>query len=96
MIKSKYESVEEKGITFFFKYDKTNVSVLHIYARHRTTIDDALEVFFNTTALWNKQYQRYENLSHSHGLYWFWRNEQKKEVTVITCFRAASVFRIEQ
>lgn len=92
MPKSKYQSVEEQGITFFFKYDKTVPSILHIYARHRTIIDDALDVFFNTTPIWNEQYQRYENLSETHGLYWFWRSEQKKEVTIITCFRTDPVF----
>lgn len=54
--KPKYEIVEEQGITFFFKHDKAQSSLLHIYVRHLTTIDDALDVFFNTTPVWNEKY----------------------------------------
>ena len=92
MPKAKYEVIEEQGITFFFKYDKDNPSLLHIYARHLTSMDDTLDVFFNTTPTWNERYNRFENLSDTHGLYWFWRNEQRKEVTVITCFRTDQIF----
>jgi len=90
--KSNYQSIRVQGITFFFKHDKIQSSVLHIYARHLTTIDDALNVFFDTLPIWNEQYQRYENLSDTHGLYWFWRNKQQKEITVITCFRIEAIF----
>lgn len=92
MPNAKYEVIEEEGITFYFKYDSVDPSILHIYARHLTTIDDALDVFFSTTPTWNERNKRFENLSETHGLYWFWRNEKKKEVTVITCFRADPVY----
>jgi hypothetical protein len=59
----------------------------HIYARHLSEIDDALDVFFDTKATWNEQFRRFENYSNTHGLFWFWLNESKKEVQIISCFR---------
>lgn len=82
----KFEAVEENGITFLFKYDEDAPDLLHIYARHLTTIDDALNVYFNTKPKWNKKHNRYENYSDTHGIYWFWLNEANKKVIVITCF----------
>lgn len=82
----RYERVREAGITFFFKYDSVDSAILHIYARHLTSIDDALDVYFITDATWNDEFHRFENFSETHGLFWFWRNEIKKEVIVITCF----------
>ena len=84
--------LKSNALLFYFKYDKTNPAILHIYARHLTSIDDALNVFFNTRSIWNEQYQRYEALTKTHGLYWFWRNEQKREITIITCFRRDPIF----
>ncbi len=84
---AKYECVQVRRITFFFKYDHNNPKVLHIYARHLTTIEDALDVFFNTVPIWNEQFHRYESITDTHGLYWFWRSRERKEITIITCFR---------
>ncbi len=84
---ARYKRVIDSGITFLFKYDQVDPSLLHIYARHLMTVEDALELFFNFPPTWNTRYRRYENYSDTHGLYWFWRNETKKEVFIITCFR---------
>lgn len=83
----KYKRVNQAGITFLFKYDQVDPTLLHIYARHLMTIAEALELFFDCTANWNEEFRRYENYSHTHGLFWFWRTDAKKEVVVITCFR---------
>lgn len=45
---SRYKPVREAGITFLFRYDQVDPTILHIYARHLTSIDDALDVFFDT------------------------------------------------
>ena len=82
-----YEHVIEDGITFVFKLEDNPPDLLHIFARHLTTIDDALDVFFDTTPIWNPQRDRFENYSSTHGLYWFWINEKEKVVMVISCFR---------
>ncbi len=83
----KFEQVFEKGITFIFKMDVVDPDLLHIYARHLTTIDDALDVFFDSTPNWNEQFERYENHTATHGLYWFWINQPSKIVMVVSCFR---------
>ena len=83
----KYKVLKVRGITFVFKFDEDDPEILHIFARHLTSIDDALDVFFGTTPTWNLNRQRYENLSETHGLYWFWLDEPKKKVMIISCFR---------
>jgi hypothetical protein len=82
-----YRRVRERGIVFYFKYDDQHPEFLHIYVRHLTGIDDALDVFFdpNRQDAWNEGHQRWESGSTSHMLYWIWLEERKK-VLVITCF----------
>ena len=84
----RYKRVRENGITFVFKYDDDDPSLLHIFARHLTSIDDALDVFFDAGAAeaWNDLHRRYERQSATHGLYWFWLDEAGRVVMVITCF----------
>ncbi|MEZ4489308.1 MAG: hypothetical protein R3F51_17110 [Cyanobacteriota/Melainabacteria group bacterium] len=82
-----YKQVKEDGFIFLFRYDTVDPTILHIYARHLTSIDDALDLFFETEPKWNEKFKRFENYSDTHGLYWFWRDERKKIVVVITCFR---------
>lgn len=83
----KFKQVRERGIRFVFKYDVDAPDLLHIYARHLTTIDDALDVFFDPSATqtYNAEHQRYERYGRSHGLFWFWL-ERDAVVMVITCF----------
>lgn len=82
-----YRRVRERGILFYFKYDDQHPEFLHIYVRHLTTIDDALDTFFNPSRHddWNEERQRWESHSASHALYWPWLEERKK-MLVITCF----------
>lgn len=82
----KFQPVKEKGITFLFKFDPDSPELLHIYVRHLTTIEDALDVYFSTKPIWNSKMKRYENYSETHGIYWFWLNEKDKKVVIITCF----------
>jgi hypothetical protein len=37
---------EESGFRFVFKTDPADPDMLHIYARHLTTVEDAIETFF--------------------------------------------------
>jgi hypothetical protein len=82
-----YKRVREQGIIFYFKYDDLYHDLLHIYARHLTEIDDALDVFFDPARqdTCNQERQRWESQSTSRMLYWTWLEEGKK-VLVITCF----------
>ncbi|MEK7434350.1 MAG: hypothetical protein AABZ74_14555 [Cyanobacteriota bacterium] len=79
--------IEEENIKFFFKYDSsTKDKLLHIWVRHLTTIENALDVFFeNDNTTWNENHSRFESFSETHGLYWFWLEENKK-VMIISCF----------
>ena len=72
--------------TFLFKYEEDTSNLLHIYVRHLTQPEDAIKAFFLGTTTWNDHYQRYETVSETHTVYWFWLNEQAKKVLVITCF----------
>ena len=78
--------VKENGINFFFKYDISSTEQLHIYVRHLTTIDNALDVFFEGESTWNSEHQRFESKNDSHELYWFWLDDNKTKVMIITCF----------
>jgi hypothetical protein len=82
----KYEHVHEIGYRFVFKRDEADPELLHIYARHLATIDDALDVFFSTDASWNEEFHRWENRSDTHGLYWFWIDRRCKIVMIVSCF----------
>ena len=60
--------------------------LLHIYVRHLTSIDDALDTFFNGQTSWNEEQKRFETYTGTHGLFWFWL-EPDKVVMVISCFK---------
>ncbi len=85
---SRYKQVRERGIVFVFKYDDDDPRLLHIYARHLTEIDDALDVFFDPSARqeYNAEHRRFERFTKTHGLFWFWLRENEL-VMVITCFK---------
>ena len=84
----KYKRVRENGVTFVFKADDADPDMLHIFARHLTTIDDALDVFFDPSASQsrNPAHDRFERYNATHGLFWFWLDEPGRVVMVITCF----------
>ncbi|MBP7864143.1 hypothetical protein KA183_20830 [bacterium] len=83
----KFHSVRENGIKFVFKMDEVDPNLLHIFARHLTSIEDSLDVYFDSEPTWNEEYQRFENYSDTHGLYWFWIDERDKVVMVVSCFK---------
>jgi hypothetical protein len=85
--KNKFLKVSEEGHVFVFKYDKDDPTQLHITVRHLTEIDDALDTFFDKEAesIWNAKNKRFQTYSKTHTLFWFWLNEPKKEVMIISC-----------
>lgn len=82
-----YERIKCQDYIFVFKYDENKPDILHIYSRHLTTSDDAIALFFSYDPVWDGARKRYANYSDTHGLYWFWCNQEKKVVMVISCFR---------
>jgi hypothetical protein len=85
--RDRFSRYAENGITFVFKHDPDAPELLHIYARHMTDPDDALDVFFDPSAsqTWNAERERFERFDGKHGLYWFWI-EKPTVVMVVTCF----------
>jgi hypothetical protein len=79
--------VQAEGIVFLFAYDNDDPKLLHIYARHLTTVDDALRVWFDSEAeeVWNEDRQRFEVQTETHVLYWTWMTDSER-VLIITCF----------
>ncbi len=82
----KWARYRSRNHTFLFKYEVDTSNLLHIYVRHLTQPEDAIKAFFSGTTTWNDHYQRYETVSETHTIYWFWIDEQAKKVIVITCF----------
>jgi hypothetical protein len=82
----RYRSVQADGFVFLFAYDIDDPTLLHIYARHLTTIDDALRVWFDPAAedVWNETYERVESQNDTHLLLWKWLTDGKR-VLIITC-----------
>ena len=84
--KNMYKRLRANDVVFVFKYDDVDPSILHIFSRHLATPEDAIDTFFSGTPAWNAERQRFETTSETHGLYWFWL-EENKTVMVISCFR---------
>lgn len=82
----RYTNYTAEGIAFVFKYDAVAPDLLHIYARHLTSPDDAISTFFTAEAKWNAEHKRYENYSTTHAVYWYWI-KQDSVVMIVTCFR---------
>jgi hypothetical protein len=83
----RYRDVRAEGLVFLFAHDDDDPELLHIFARHLTTIDDALRVWFDSTVEddWNETYERFEVKTKTHVLYWKWLTEGER-ILIITCF----------
>ncbi len=88
MAKGRYETYFDRrsGLRFDFKYEPTQLSSLHIFVRHGTNPQDAIDTFFEGKTSWNERHSRFETFSDTHGLYWAWK-VQDSVVLVISCFR---------
>ncbi len=85
--RSDFERIKCNDLIFVFKYDDKKPDMLHIYSRHLTTPDDAIYLYFNQDPVWDEERKRFGNFSETHGLYWFWRNKEKRVIMVISCFK---------
>jgi hypothetical protein len=85
--KNKWKIVKKESVTFFFKYDESAPELLHIYARHLTTIGQALWTWFNGESIWNEKNKRFETKTKTHCIFWTWINEKDKKVMIISCFK---------
>ena len=76
------------GYTFVFKFDDTDPTVLHIFARHLKQPKDAMWAWFNGQHAWNQEHQRFEGQSGEVGIHWFWINYDQAVVMVSSCFKS--------
>lgn len=83
---AKYTVKKSAGHTFFFKHEPPDELLLHIYVRHLTSEVDAITAFFTGVATWNPKRERWETMSDTHTVFWFWMDESQKKVMIITCF----------
>ncbi|MBI4495117.1 MAG: hypothetical protein HY690_20270 [Chloroflexi bacterium] len=92
MAKGRYEfhTDPESGIRFVFKRDLADPELLHIYARHLTTQEEAIATFFAAEPTWNEERRRFETRSDTHVLFWIWL-ERGIVVMIISCFRREDI-----
>ncbi|MBX9723930.1 MAG: hypothetical protein K2X81_21165 [Candidatus Obscuribacterales bacterium] len=85
---------KESGITFVFKREPTNTKILHI-ATHTSSFDDAMtpedamDIFFDGNlkrTFNNRGTVISETRLDDDFLWWYWIDEAKKVVMVVTCF----------
>ncbi len=81
-----YKRLKSRDTYFFFKYEDDYPDLLHIWARHLKETDDAIYIYFEGKSQWNQIHQRFETRLDGECIYWFWKNQSKKEVIVISCF----------
>ena len=88
--RSRYESHTDSdtGIRFVFAFDADAPDLLHIWVRHLTVPEDAMDAFFDSDARtrWDPVHRRFETSTPTHLLTWFWI-EVDQTVMVITCMR---------
>jgi hypothetical protein len=82
--------IEAGGHIFVFSWDKIAPELLHIYARHMTQPEDAIDVFFKGKRCWNEQHARWHSEFEGLELLWFWINKKRRIVQVISCARVRS------
>jgi hypothetical protein len=83
---SKFQRVQESGVTFVFKVDEDAPALLHIFARHLMEPVDAIAVWFESDHEWNVHHQRFEACFEGVGIYWYWIDEPKQVVMIASCF----------
>lgn len=87
-MKAKYKIIYYKDYTFIFKFEEnTQEEMLHIWVRHTTETKDAIKTFLEGNTIWNNENKRFETTNKTHSVFWFWIDEEKKKIMIITCFR---------
>lgn len=71
---------------FYFKHEPELPDLLHIYVRHLTSPNDAMQTFFKGTTQWNHKRNRFETHTSKHTIYWIWIDIHMRKVLIITCF----------
>ena len=80
-----YLNYTENGVTFVFKTDSADSTLLHIYARHLMEPADAMLVWFEGAHEWNASHRRYEAIFEGIRIFWYWIDEPKQVVMIASC-----------
>jgi hypothetical protein len=81
----RFKNVRTRGLTLVFKFEEDYPDLLHIWARHRKTEQDAMFIFFNGKTRRNDEHDCWETKFGTEILWWFWI-EENKVVMIISCF----------
>lgn len=85
--KPKYHREIYNHYTFVFKYEPDiEDEMLHIWVRHTKEPMDAMEAFFEGDTEWNHEHKRFETVSPTNTVHWFWLDEGNDVVMIISCF----------
>lgn len=82
----RYSSLKTNGVRFIFTVEEDPPGMLHIYARHRKTKEDAVFVYFNGDSVYLNERKCWQTSLGKETLWWFWLDESAKVVMVISCF----------
>jgi hypothetical protein len=79
--------ITANGEMFRFYYDLEQTQFLHIAVQHDTTLQDAVQTFFNGhTEPWDEVHARYTTMTPTHGIHWT-RHAFDQSVIIISCFK---------
>ena len=84
----KQRKVTVGGISFYFAYDSTDPNLLHIFARHLKTPDEAIRAWFRGQPEWNEIHSRFHSRAQGTEVTWFWIDEARRMVQIISCYEA--------
>lgn len=69
------------------KKDTVEPSLLHIFARHLKSEENVFEIYFNGDTKWDKELDCFVTTFGNDELRWYWIDESKKVLMVVTCFQ---------
>ena len=89
-----YRQFRDQGVVFVFRLGERAARGAgpppHLvrWDGRMATVEDAMDVFFDpdATTTWNEEAERFESYTDRYGLFWFWLDERRRFVIVITCF----------
>ena len=66
-----FQNFRYRGVTFVFKVDPADSTMLHIYARHLKQPSDAIQIWFGGVHSYNLDHKRFEAVLNGVRIYWF-------------------------
>ena len=85
MAPGNYRRIKANGITFVFKYDPADPTLLHIFVRHLKTPREAMRVWFQGHHEYNRAHRRFEAVLEGVRVTWFPINLQENVFMIVSC-----------